>query len=138
MSEDTQGDSQNERRSGMSVHCRDHEKRVSSLEHASQTLKEAIGGMTIKLDLILAQVTKVAILEEKHNTQQLDLNRLYARVETMNDKMEIFVASISEYVNNSKGRDKTLWAVAALIGGTVFILLIKILFFMGKQGITIG
>ena len=115
---------------------RDYEHRVSSLEHASQTLKEAISGMTIKLDLILAQVTKVAILEEKHNTQQLDLNRLYTRVETLNDKHETLSIESREFSNIVKGMGRVAWALWSVLGATVLVLFIKILFFMGKNGVT--
>ena len=115
---------------------RDYEHRVSSLEHASQTLKEAISGMTIKLDLILAQVTKVAILEEKHNTQQLDLSRLYTRVETLNDKHETLSVESREFSNIVKGMGRMAWALWSVLGATVLVLFIKILFFMGKNGVT--
>ena len=101
---------QDDRRSSPET-MRDYEHRVSALEHASQTLKEAISGMTIKLDLILAQVTKVAILEEKHNTQQLDLNRLYTRVETLNDKHETLSVESREFSNIVKGMGRVAWAL---------------------------
>lgn len=116
--------------------CRDTERRINTLEHASQTLKEAISGMTIKLDLILAQVTKVAILEEKHNTQQLDLNRLYTRVETLNDKHETLAVESREFNNTVKGMGRVAWALWTVLGATVLLLFIKILFFMGKNGLT--
>lgn len=114
---------------------RDTERRINTLEHASQTLKEAISGMTIKLDLILAQVTKVAILEEKHNTQQLDLNRLYTRVETLNDKHETLAVESREFNNTVKGIGRVAWALWTVLGATVLLLFIKILFFMGKSGV---
>lgn len=126
---------QDDRRSSSET-MRDYEHRVSSLEHASQTLKEAISGMTIKLDLILAQVTKVAILEEKHNTQQLDLNRLYTRVETLNDKHETLSVESREFSNIVKGMGRVAWALWSVLGATVLVLFIKILFFMGKNGVT--
>ena len=113
---------------------RDYERRVNTLENASQTLKEVISGMTIKLDLILAQVNKVAILEEKHNTQQLDLNRLHTRVETLNDKHETLSVESREFSNIVKGMGRMAWALWSVLGATVLVLFIKILFFMGKNG----
>lgn len=130
-----------ERRKAMP--CADHEKRMSLLELSSDTVKETMAGVSTKLDLILAQITRVAILEEKHQTQQADVTRAHDKIQTVEkkhdaklEKLEESLSSLAketrEFINYSKGRDKMLY----VIGGAVGLLAIKVLFFAASHGMT--
>jgi len=86
--------------------------------------------VSTKLDLILAQITKVAILEEKHSNLIIDNDRAHKKIEGLATKVDTLAQETRAFINHSQGRDKVLWA----IGGAVLLLGIKILFFMGNLG----
>jgi len=110
----------------------DHEKRIALTEQAVMSLMHTNEGMTTKLDLILAQVTKVAILEERHNNQQVDVTRAHSKIGALEKSMEELAREARAFINYSQGRDKVLWA----IGAVVLTLVIKSLFFAAARGMT--
>lgn len=115
-----------------SLPCADHEKRISLTEQAVMSIKQTNEGMTTKLDLILAQITRVAILEEKHTNQQTDLNRAHSKISELTTKHDTLAEQSREFMNFTKGRDKVLWVIAAAVG----VLLVKVLFFAANNGMT--
>jgi hypothetical protein len=112
--------------------CTDHERRIALLEQSVDSLKRTNEGVSTKLDLILAQVTKVAILEEKHNTQVLDITRAHDKVSRVEEKHDALAIEIRAFMNQMKGQSKILWSLGAVVG----MLLIKVLFFAAGQGMT--
>lgn len=112
-------------RRAQSVPCQDHERRLSLTEQAVEDLRQTNQGITTKLDLILAQVTKVAILEERHNNQALDITRAHDKVGKLENKHDDLAIEIRAFMNQTKGMMKIVWA----IGGVVGVLLVKVLFF---------
>ena len=108
----------------------DHEKRISLTEQAVLSLMHTNEGMTTKLDLILAQVTKVAILEERHNNQQVDVTRAHAKIGAVEKDLETMSREARNFISYSQGRDKVLWA----IGVAVMVLFVKVLFFTAATG----
>lgn len=119
-----------ERRSPMP--CAEHEKRISLTEQAVISIKQTSEGMTTKLDLILAQVTKVAILEERHNNQQSDVNRAHDKISNLEDEVNSLAKETRAFISYSQGRDKVLWALGAVVLG----LFVKALFFASSHGMT--
>lgn len=112
--------------------CTDHEKRISLTEQAVMSIKQTSEGMTTKLDLILAQITRVAILEEKHQTQQVDVTRAHSKIEGLEDTVDALARETRNFIAYSQGRDKVLW----VIGAAVLALFVKALFFAAKSGMT--
>lgn len=112
--------------------CAEHEKRLALTEQAVISIKQTSEGMTTKLDLILAQVTKVAILEERHNNQQSDVNRAHIKIEALAKEVEQLAIETRAFISYSQGRDKVLWALGAVVLG----LLVKALFFAAGHGMT--
>lgn len=110
--------------------CAEHEKRISLTEQAVMSLKSTNEGITTKLDLLLAQMTKVALLEERNITQQIDLSRAHSKIESNADKLEALSVESRAFMNYTKGQTKVLWA----IGTAVFGLLVKALFFAANNG----
>ena len=53
-----------DRRAQLPSPCAEHERRIALTEQSVTSLKLTNEGITTKLDLILAQVTRVALLEE--------------------------------------------------------------------------
>lgn len=105
--------------------CQDHDRRIALMEQALFSLKTTSEGIVTKLDLLIVQTTKVALLEERHLSQAEDLSRAHSRIRSLEDNMVAHIKEAEAFINHSKGRDKVLWA----IGMAVFALMIKALFF---------
>ena len=95
-------------------------------------MERTLEAVSTKLDLILAQITKVAILEEKHSNLIVDNDRAHKKIEGLTTKVDTLAQETRAFINHSQGRDKVLWA----IGGGVLLLGIKVMFFMGHLGMT--
>lgn len=119
-----------ERRASMP--CSEHDKRISLTEQAVMSIKQTNEGLTTKMDLLLAQMTKVALLEERNMTQQVDLSRAHAKIEANAEKLETLSEEARAFMNYSKGQGKILW----LLGTAVAALLVKALFFATSHGMT--
>ena len=101
------------------------EKNLTSVE-------KVMDAVSTKLDLILAQITKVAILEEKHSNLIIDNDRAHKKISDLTDKFDKLADETKAFINYSKGQNKVLWA----IGGVVMALVIKALFFAANNGMT--
>lgn len=88
--------------------------------------------VSTKLDLILAQITKVAILEEKHSNLIIDNDRAHKKIGDLGKEMSDLAKETRAFINYSQGRDKVLWA----IGAGVLLLGVKVLFFAASHGMT--
>lgn len=117
----------------------DHEKRMGAIEtkailteQAVLSIKATNEGITTKMDLLLAQMTKVALLEERNITQQVDITRAHKKIEDLEKKHDDLATEIRAFMNYSKGQQKVMWA----IGTAVAALVIKALFFAANHGMT--
>lgn len=119
-----------EKREGLP--CADHEKRIALTERSVTSMERTMEAVSTKLDLILAQITRVAILEEKHSTQQTDLNRAHSKIAELGKDHDRLAEEIRGFMNFTKGQAKVMWA----LGGAVAALFIKILFFAASSGMT--
>lgn len=115
-----------------SAPCADHEKRISLTERSVNTMERTMDAVSTKLDLILAQITKVAILEEKHSNLIIDNDRAHKKISDLGTKFDALAEESRAFMNFSKGQNKVLWA----LGGVVGVLLIKVLFFTAQHGMT--
>ena len=105
--------------------CQDHDRRLALMEQAIYSLKITNEGIVTKLDLLIVQTTKVALLEERHLSQAEDLQRAHVRLADLDKDFKKHMHEAEAFINHSKGRDKVLWAM----GGVVMALLVKALFF---------
>lgn len=108
--------------------CAEHDKRISLTEQAVMSLKNTNEGITTKLDLLLAQMTKVALLEEKHQTHALDIDRANNKISSNEKELDELAIEVRHFISYSQGRDKILWA----IGSAVLALVIKAVFFAAQ------
>ena len=122
-----------------SLPCSDHEKRMGAIEtkailteQAVLSIKATNEGLTTKMDLLLAQMTKVALLEERNITQQVDITRAHKKIEDLEKKHDDLATEIRAFMNYTKGQQKILWA----IGTAVAALIVKALFFAANHGMT--
>ena len=120
--------------------CDDHERRLIGIEHANASVKSALESLNTKVDLILAQVTKVAILEEKHTAQQIDLTRAHRKIETLEaehakeieslcKKVDELAIESRSYISETRGMAKMAVFIWTTMGAAVFLLMIKVMFF---------
>ncbi len=121
-----------DRRDPRQYPCADHERRISLTEQSVASLKQTNEGITTKLDLILAQVTRVALLEEKHTTLMTDNNRAHSKISSLEKDIEELGRESREFISYTKGQNKIVLA----IGGVVAMLFIKMLFFTAGNGMT--
>ena len=121
-----------DRRNPSQYPCADHEKRMAMAEKSVETVERTMENVSTKLDLILAQITKVAILEEKHHNQTVDVTRAHDKINKQEIKHDALALEIRAFMNQMKGQSKVLWA----LGGVVGVLLVKVLFFAANNGMT--
>ena len=112
--------------------CNEHDKRLTMAEKNLSSVEKVMDAVSTKLDLILAQITKVAILEEKHSNLIIDNDRAHKKISDLTDKFDRLAEETKAFINYSKGQNKVLWT----IGGVVMALVIKALFFAANNGMT--
>ena len=121
-----------DRRNPAQYPCADHERRLSLTEQSVASLKQTNEGITTKLDLILAQITRVALLEEKHTNLMTDNNRAHSKIGNLEKSVDELAKESREFISYTKGQNKILW----WIGGIVAALFIKVVFFAASYGMT--
>lgn len=102
-----------------------HEGKIAMLEQRDQMILDSLQELKGKTDMILMQVTKVAVLEVNHDVQSKALDRAFSRIELLENGN----ATIMGLINQAQGGAKVLnWLVSSLGIGNL-ILLVKVLFF---------
>ena len=101
-------------------------------ERNLSSVEKVMDAVSTKLDLILAQITKVAILEEKHSALIVDNDRAHKKISDLAEKFDRLAEESRAFMNYSKGQQKVMWA----IGGVVMALVVKALFFAANNGMT--
>jgi hypothetical protein len=112
--------------------CADHSQRLALTEKSVVGMERVMEAVSTKLDLILAQITKVAILEEKHSNLIIDNDRAHKKISDLAEKVDVLAVETRKFISYSEGRDKVLWA----LGAVVLALLVKALFFAASHGLT--
>ncbi len=110
------------------------DRRISGLESAYSYLKDTMKEIVEKLNSILEQSTKVAILAEKQANHAIDLERAEKRIVEVEAKYSTLHTQVSEFISFIRGLTKLAYILWTGLGAVVFLILIKILFFLGKQG----
>lgn len=112
-----------------------HEASIHALKQSETSMQKSIDSVSAKLDLILAQITKVAVLEEKHSNQSADVNRAHKYIQDLETKqrgdmkdmekaLESLALETRAFINQAKG----MWAVIAFIGAGGLLTLAKVFF----------
>jgi len=107
---------------------------LAGLAHDRDDLKRAMVGVNDKLDLILAQLTKVALLEERHSNSTADINRAHAYISNLEGEVKSLSDEVRAFINESKGMAKMAWIVWTLLSGGMGMMLAKLFFFMNGTG----
>jgi hypothetical protein len=103
---------------------------ITGLMHDRDELKRTMEGVSTKLDLILAQITKVAILEEKHSNSTADINRAHLYIANLEKDVKTLAEEVRAFISESKGMAKMGWAVWTILSGGLGLMLAKMFFFM--------
>lgn len=103
-----------------------HEMRITSLERRQDDfndyLKKLEDKLDAKLDLILMQLSKVAILEEKHNYQSTALERAFSKITVLEASLE----SLKEFKNKTEGMARMAWLIWTAMGLSLGAILTKV------------
>lgn len=101
-----------------------HEGDIQMLKSNETSMQKALDGVNMKLDMILAQITKVAVLEEKHQYQGEALGRAFAKLGAMETEM----LELDRFRHRTEGMAKMAWILWGAIGSAVFGLALKVFF----------
>ena len=103
-----------------------HERRLETLERRYEMLLDNIRKMEdkfdTKLDLILLQINKVSILEEKHTYQSAALERAFNRIQLLDDAMD----KLSSFKDHTMGMAKMAYIIWGAMGVSITAMLVKI------------
>lgn len=106
--------------------------RIEALEKREEVIFSALKKMEdkfdSKLDLILFQINKIAVLEANHNNHQQSIQRAFAKIETAEDQ----VRALEMFRSKTEGMAKIAWLLWSTIGVGVVLILIKVFFFGGN------
>lgn len=111
-----------------------YETTIVGLAHDRDSMKNTLEGISTKMDLILAQITRVAILEEKHSSSAADINRAHLYVANLEKQVNELSKEVRDFISQAKGMSRMAWAVWTLLSGGLGMMLAKLFFFM-PQGI---
>lgn len=102
--------------------------RIDTLERKDESIFSALKKMEdkfdSKLDLILFQISKIAVLEANHQHQSSALDRAFKKIEDLEKSVEGTVA----FKHKTEGMAKMAWYLWAALSGVVGFLLIKVFF----------
>lgn len=102
--------------------------RIDTLERRDEsifsTLKKMEDKFDAKLDLILFQINKIAVLEANHQHHSNALDRAFEKIEHLEDS----IRETEAFRNKTEGMAKMAWTLWAAISGIVGFLLIKVFF----------
>ena len=118
----------NERRTTIKSECL-NDTLITGLTHDRDSMKRTLEGVSTKLDLILAQITKVAILEERHTNSTVDINRAHAYIAALEKEVKVINTEVKDFISQAKGMGRMAWIVWTLLTSGMAIMLVKLLFF---------
>lgn len=107
-----------------------NEVRVTTLERQFESLESTIKKMEdrfdTKLDLILFQINKIAVLEAGHATQANAVSRAFDKIESL----ETELASLKDFRSHTQGMARMAWLLWGTVGiavaGVIFKLLTQV------------
>lgn len=100
--------------------------RIETLERRDETIFAAIKKMEdkfdAKLDLILFQIQKIAVLEANHENHQLGMQRAFSRIEDLEHQAR----DLQAFRNQTHGMAKMAWILWTALGVSVAGVIVKI------------
>lgn len=101
--------------------------RIETLERKEETIFNALKKMEdkfdAKLDLILFQIQKIAVLEANHQNHQAGMARAFDRI----DHLEQQARDLQAFKHQTSGMAKMAWILWTALGISVAGLVVKVL-----------
>ena len=102
------------------------EARMAAIENRHEKLMESIKKMEdkfdAKLDMIIFQINKIAVLEEKHTYQSQALARAFDKLAVLSDEVE----SLTKFRSHIEGMAKMAWVIWSAMGLSLAAILTKL------------
>lgn len=114
----------------MSEEYQGTERRISILENSYSYLKQSFADIVDRLDKILEQNTKVAVLAEKQIIHQIDLEKASLRIDHIEKTHTLFATKVTEFMSFIEGITKLAYILWTSLGAIALISLIKVVFFL--------
>jgi hypothetical protein len=118
-----------------------YEARLVTLENQDEGLREALHKFESKLDLILAQVSKIAVLEANHTHHSSGLDRAFVQITTVDRKLDAHVevlvsrmGQFEEFMNKTRGMAQMAYLLWGAFGAGLALIFVKVMFFMSSHG----
>lgn len=119
----------------MTAPC-DQLTRIVQLEEKDKTLQDTMTRIEVKLDMVVLQISKIAVLEEKHSTHAATIDRIFARMSTLEKSCESSLKDLArehtslkenteKFINHTNGLAKGAFLLWTLMGTGLGFLLLK-------------
>ena len=112
------------------------EGRLSTLEHQSESLAKTLEKFELKLDMILNQINKVAVLETSHQHHDQAIGRVFVKLAEVEleaathfKEIDKTLHAVEEFINTTRGMAKMANILWAVLGSSVLGIIIKMAFF---------
>lgn len=105
-----------------------HEGKIAMLEQRDQMIMDALTELKGKTDLILMQVTKVAVLEANHSHHAEALGRAFTRIEVLENSIKTVSEETKAFMHTMQGMARMAYWVWGLMGTGLGTMLIKVMF----------
>jgi hypothetical protein len=103
-----------------------NDHRIEVLEKQYEKLQESIKKMEdkfdSKLDLILFQINKIAVLEANHNNHSAAVNRAFGRLEDVQKELD----NLKQFQSHTEGMARMAWLLWGTIGAAVAGIIFKV------------
>lgn len=100
--------------------------RIATLEKRDDDLLASFKAMTekfdTKLDVIISQISKIAILEVEHQNHKSSISRAFDAIDALGKKVEL----LSSFKDKAEGMTKMAWVLWSAMGLSITTLIIKI------------
>lgn len=101
--------------------------KLSLLEQREADSRSMMVSMNGKLDLIVASLARVQLLEEKHANQNEAVARAFKKLEAQ----EVVLDTLLAFKNKIEGMATMAWLLWTGMGAAMVAMLVKIMFFAG-------
>lgn len=105
-----------------------HEGKIQMLDQRDQMIQESLSELKSKTDLILMQITKVAVLEVNHVHQTEALSRAFKRIDDLEGQITALTANTNAFINRVDGMARMAKFLWVMMGGGLGAMLLKVLF----------
>lgn len=101
--------------------------RITKLETQYDLLTPLVSKIDLKLDQVILGLSRVEILELKHDNHSESLNRAFSRIEATEKQIAATTQAVQDMISQVKGMARVALVVWTLFGATVGFILNKVI-----------